>query len=171
MYALSNISYEEYKQSCINYHGTKWQMRIANLLLSVDEILRKSEDSIFIWDCDFSKFETEFKGCICDPTIGGQWVSYYNGLPFNLSKRSDSVILMTVVTHFPERDDVEEYELHIPSSILDQSVNTEEFHTILKEIYILKLEKTFRKQSKDHRELKLKDKHVKEFFRSILGGE
>jgi hypothetical protein len=92
-------------------------------------------------------------------------------LHFYLSKRSDSVILMTVVTHFPERDDVEEYELHIPSSILDQSVNTEEFHTILKEIYILKLEKTFRKQSKDHRELKLKDKHVKEFFRSILGGE
>ena len=81
--------------------------------------------------------------------------------------KSESVISMKI--KFAEK--VFEHEIGVHQRVLDESKEGLLFQTVLQEIYILKLEKTFRKQSKEHKELQLRNKHVKQFFRSILGGE
>jgi len=171
MYALSNISWEEYKEKTDWKHKPVLHVRLAKLLLRIDEILAKYEDSIFIWDCDFSKFEVELRGCICDQTIGGQWVSHEMEMPFTLTKKSEGVVRMTCSIVTGDNTIFNFHDIQVHHSVLDLPVNDLVFQTVLQEIYILKLEKAFRKQSREHKELEQKNKHVKEFFRSILGGE
>jgi hypothetical protein len=167
MYALSNISFKEYKEKTDWKHKPVSHVRLAKLLLDIDNILTEYEDSIFSNDIDFSKFEVEFRGCIVDPTIWGQWASYDYNLPFTLFGKSATVLSMKI-----QLDEiVKEHKIFVDQSVLDESKEGLLFQTVLQEIYILKLEKTFREQSKEYKELEQKNKHVKEFFRSILGGE
>ena len=172
MYALSNISWKEYKEKTDWKHKPASHNRLVKLLLDIDEIFTIDyADSIFIWDCDFSKFEVELRGCICDQTIGGQWVSHEVEMPFKLTKEAVAVVRMTCSIETEDNTIFNFHDISVHHSVLQLPVNDLVFKTVLQEIYILKLEKTFRKQSKEYKELELKNKHVKEFFRSILGGE
>ncbi len=170
MYALSNISWKEYKEKTDWKHKPVNHVRLVKLLLDIDVILQKSADSIFIWDCECRKFVVECRGCIVDRTIGGQWVSHEYEVPFTLTKKSESVVTMTM--DVGSEDVIHDISVH--HSVLEQELDVEwvcEVTSVLQEIYILKLEKTFLHLEKECIELQTKNKHVKEFFRSILGGE